>query len=119
MPQRFKETSAYEKSEEIVFKIPFTGNPKPSVQWLRDNKAVSGRRFNIDVTERHAFLTIKGAEKEDSGPWRLSLENDLGSDSAIIKIQINGRCYFVWYMHNISYWYGGLFMFEVRWFGCL
>lgn len=83
--------SAYEKGEDIVMKIPFTGNPKPSVKWLRDNNEVSGRRYHIDVSERHAFLTIKGAEKEDSGPWRLTLENDLGSDSAIIKIQINGR----------------------------
>ncbi|KAH3700667.1 hypothetical protein DPMN_075644 [Dreissena polymorpha] len=90
VPRRFQSVSAYEKGEDVVIKIPFTGNPKPSVKWLRDNTAVSGHRYNIDVIKRHALLTIKSATKEDSGPWRLTLENDLGSDSAIIKIQING-----------------------------
>lgn len=29
----------------------------------------------------------------DDGPYRLSLENDLGTDSAVIKIQINGNLF--------------------------
>jgi hypothetical protein len=52
------------------------------------------------LQERHAILTIRDGSKLDSGPYRLQAENDLGMDSAIIKIQIsgmyiicNGMCY--------------------------
>ncbi|GFR58135.1 twitchin [Elysia marginata] len=48
-------------------------------------------RFNSEVTERHAILTIKDASKLDDGPIRLQLENDLGSDSAVLKVQVNDR----------------------------
>ena len=43
------------------------------------------------VGERHAFLTIKRADKADEGPYRLQLDNELGGDSVIINIAINGQ----------------------------
>ncbi|KAJ8886799.1 hypothetical protein PR048_013011 [Dryococelus australis] len=43
------------------------------------------------VVERHAVLTILDGSKLDSGSYRIVAENDLGSDSAIIKIQISDR----------------------------
>jgi len=102
VPPRFREVSAYEKGEEVVIKIPFTGNPKPTVKWLRDNVEVTGHKYHVDVTERHALLTIRSAANEDSGPWRLQLDNNLGTDSAIIKIQINGT------FHSVEKIYDGL-----------
>lgn len=75
----------------MVIKIPFTGNPKPTVKWVRDGVEIKGRNYVQEVTDRHAILTIKEATKEDDGPYRLTLENELGTDSAVIKIQINGE----------------------------
>ena len=92
MPPRFADVATFEKGEDIVLKIPFTGNPKPKAMWLRDgNEIKSGGRFHIETGDRHAILTIRKADKMDDGPYRLSLENDLGTDSAPIKIQINGE----------------------------
>lgn len=82
------------KGEPVVIKIPFTGNPKPTVKWVRDGVEIKGRNYVQEVTERHAVLTIKEATKEDDGPYRLTLENELGTDSAVIKIQINGEPHF-------------------------
>ena len=42
----------------------------------------------METTERHASLTITGVSKEDSGPYQLVLENEVGSDSAIITIVV-------------------------------
>jgi hypothetical protein len=42
------------------------------------------------LQERHAILTIRDGSKLDTGPYRLLAENELGMDSAIIKIQISG-----------------------------
>ena len=92
MPSRFQEVATFEKGEPIVLKIPFTGNPKPKVKWIRDTEEMkSAGRFSIEVGDRHAFLTIKEADKGDDGPYRLTLENDLGTDSSVIKVQVNGK----------------------------
>ena len=74
-------------------KIPFTGNPKPTVKWTKDGEELSGRNFTQEVTDRHAILTVKEANKDGGGPYHLKLENDLGSDSATINIQVNGQCW--------------------------
>lgn len=52
---------------------------------------MSDDRFVQEVTERHAILTIKDASKLDDGPYRLQLENELGSDSSVLKVQVNGK----------------------------
>ncbi|XP_021346443.1 twitchin-like isoform X8 [Mizuhopecten yessoensis] len=91
VPARFKDVSTFEKGEPVVLKIPFTGNPKPSVRWVRDGQDVRGKDYSEEVGERHAVLTINHATKEHDGPFRIVLENDLGTDEAVIKIQINDR----------------------------
>ncbi|XP_055900297.1 twitchin-like isoform X6 [Biomphalaria glabrata] len=91
VPPRFREVCTFEKGENVVLKIPFTGNPKPTVKWIRDNEELRGSRFHQEVTERHAILTIKDASKLDDGPYRLQLDNELGSDSVVLKVQVNDR----------------------------
>lgn len=94
VPPRFQDTAMFEKNEEVVIKIPFTGNPKPTARWLRDNNEIkTDAKFKVEVGERHAILTIRNADRTDDGPYRLLLENDLGTDSAIIKIAVNGKFY--------------------------
>ena len=58
---------------------------------MHDGEEVRGRNYIQEVTERHATLTIKDANKDQDGPYRITAENNLGSDSAVIKIQINGK----------------------------
>lgn len=41
--------------------------------------------------DRHAILTIRDVNKDDSAQYRVVADNDLGTDSAIIKIQISGK----------------------------
>ena len=59
VPPRFREVCTFEKGENVVLKIPFTGNPKPTVKWIRDGEELRGTRYHQEVTERHAILTIK------------------------------------------------------------
>jgi serine/threonine protein kinase/predicted RNA-binding protein with TRAM domain len=90
VPPRFLDTANFEKTEDITIKIPFTGNPKPKAVWLRDGEELkNGDKYRIDIGDRHAILTIRKADRTDDGPYRLQLDNDLGTDSAIIKIAVN------------------------------
>ncbi|XP_071104533.1 twitchin-like isoform X3 [Haliotis cracherodii] len=89
VPPRFRDICTFEKGETCVLKIPFMGNPKPDVKWIRDGEELRGSHYNIEVTDRHAILTIKDATKNDDGPYRLQLENSLGQDSVVLKLQVN------------------------------
>lgn len=46
---------------------------------------------HIWIPDRHAILTIRDASKIDSGPYRITAENELGQDTAIINIEISGK----------------------------
>lgn len=48
--------------------------------------------------ERHAILTIRDASKLDSGPYRITAENELGQDTAIINIEISGNIVLLTYL---------------------
>lgn len=92
VPPRFRDTAFFDKGLNAVIKVPFTGFPKPKLTWMREGEIIeSGEHYDIQITDRHATLTIRDASKIDSGPYRLTAENELGQDTAIIKIQISDR----------------------------
>ncbi|KAJ9595177.1 hypothetical protein L9F63_013535, partial [Diploptera punctata] len=92
VPPRFRDTAFFDKGENVVIKIPFTGSPKPRITWQKDGENIeSGGHYAVEVKERHAILTIRDGSKLDSGPYQLIAENNLGMDSAMIKIQISDR----------------------------
>ena len=83
-----------------MIKIPFTGYPKPKAKWFRDsNEVQSGDKYKVEIGDRHAMLTIRNSDRFDDGPYRLQLENDIGQDSAIIKLAVNGiHSFFISYI---------------------
>ncbi|XP_073811656.1 projectin protein bent isoform X33 [Musca autumnalis] len=92
VPPRFRGTAYFDKGENVVIKIPFTGVPKPRIQWMRDgDKIESGGHYHVETKERHAVLTIRDGSQLDSGVYRITAENDLGSDTADVVIQISDR----------------------------
>lgn len=92
IPPRFRDSAYFDKGENVVIKIPFTGFPKPKITWVREGEVIeSGGHYHVEVKDRHAILTIRDASKLDSGPYRITAENELGQDTAIIKIQIADR----------------------------
>lgn len=92
VPPRFRDTAFFDKGENVVVKIPFTGNPRPKVVWSREGETIeSGAHYHVEVKERHAILTVRDVTQLDSGPYRLVAENELGMDSVIIKLQISDR----------------------------
>ena len=92
VPSRFREYAPGEKGQNVVIKIPFTGYPKPRIKWTKDGEEVeTGGHFEVEVKERHAVLTIRDASRLDSGPYTIHADNELGSDSAVIRVVISDR----------------------------
>ena len=92
VPPRFRDSAFFDKGENACIKIPFTGNPKPSVTWTREGERVeSGARFQVKTEERHAILTIVDCSRADSGPYTITASNELGQDFAIINVQVRNQ----------------------------
>lgn len=92
VPPRFRDTAYFDKGENVLIKIPFTGFPKPRIYWVREGENIeSGGHYNVEVKDRHAVLTIRDGSRLDSGPYRITAENELGSDTAVIQVQISDR----------------------------
>jgi TusA-related sulfurtransferase len=92
VPPRFRDTAFFDKGENVIIKIPFIGCPKPKISWSKEGETIeSGAHFKVERKERHAILTIRDGTKLDSGHYKIVAENDLGMDSAIIKVQISGK----------------------------
>ena len=63
----------------------FEGYPKPTAKWTRNGEVVrSTPRHIFETKECHTTLTITGLTLEDAGVYQLSLENEIGSDTASI-----------------------------------
>ncbi|KAL1129846.1 hypothetical protein AAG570_012790 [Ranatra chinensis] len=90
VPPRFQSLAFFNKGENVVMKIPFTGLPKPKITWYRGSEIIeSGGHYTVEIKERHAILTILDGSNMDSGPYRIVAENDQGMDSATLNIQIS------------------------------
>lgn len=77
--------------ENATIKIPFIGNPRPRITWQKEGETIeSGGHYKVETQQRHAILTITDVTNLDNGSYRLTAENELGSDSVIIKIQVSG-----------------------------
>lgn len=48
VPPRFRDTAFFDKGENVVVKIPFTGYPRPKITWYRgEEKIESGGHYAV------------------------------------------------------------------------
>ncbi|KAJ8886796.1 hypothetical protein PR048_013008 [Dryococelus australis] len=49
IPPRFHDTAFFDKGENVVVKIPFTGFPKPKISWMKDGETIeSGGHYTVE-----------------------------------------------------------------------
>ncbi|ETN87303.1 immunoglobulin domain protein, partial [Necator americanus] len=72
--------------EQVIVRCLAKGNPTPTIKWTKkDGKMPS------DITVRGPQLVISKVKKEHSGEYECIANNAAGSDSAMLKIQVNER----------------------------
>lgn len=61
------------------------------VSWLKDGQPLDTKRVNIRNSDRDSILFIRGAQREDSGVYEMSVKVDSFEDKAPITLQIVGE----------------------------
>lgn len=68
------------EGEEAKFALRFSGKPKPSVRWFKDDtELVDGEEIKIETSEDESYLTISKCEyPKNSGNYFVKLSNQFG-----------------------------------------
>uniref|UniRef100_A0A673IMV2 Myosin binding protein C, slow type n=1 Tax=Sinocyclocheilus rhinocerous TaxID=307959 RepID=A0A673IMV2_9TELE len=75
---------------KLRLEIPISGEPAPRVVWMKGERVIldSGSRMRAETFADHTCLTIDIAEREDTGNYKIILQNEAGEDTASIKIKV-------------------------------
>lgn len=69
----------------------YSGLPAPAVTWYKDGKPLSSSQAKVDVAEFSTYLAFSGIDVDASGNYRVVVENDAGSSSADVYINVRGE----------------------------
>uniref|UniRef100_A0A4W6FGM9 Myosin binding protein C1 n=1 Tax=Lates calcarifer TaxID=8187 RepID=A0A4W6FGM9_LATCA len=71
---------------KLRLEIPISGEPAPRVVWMKGER--SGHRVRAETYGDQTSLTIEVTEREDSGNYKIVLQNEAGEATASVKIKV-------------------------------
>ena len=88
-----------------VIEMPFTANPQPKVTWsYNGGKFTDARRIKEDIIHNMTSLSLAKVVRNDSGSYKVTLENDHGTCSFTIKIIVLGKWLAMHYLISLKNW---------------
>ncbi|KAJ8381939.1 hypothetical protein SKAU_G00027170 [Synaphobranchus kaupii] len=75
---------------KLRLEIPISGEPAPRVVWMKGERVImeTGSRVRAETFSDHTSLTIDVTEREDTGNYKIVLQNEAGEDTASIKVKV-------------------------------
>ncbi|XP_059894598.1 myosin-binding protein C, slow-type isoform X3 [Gadus macrocephalus] len=75
---------------KLRLEIPISGEPAPRVVWMKGERVIleSGHRVHAETYGDHTSLTIEVTEREDSGNYKIVLQNEAGEDTGSVKVKV-------------------------------
>ena len=91
-PARYIEGLQFCRNDTIHARILFVARPAPTATWTCNDKPIkSSKRLEMKTTKKHSIITISDCVRSDSGVYKLTVENKLGSDSVEVPIAVVGK----------------------------
>nr|XP_009298548.1 myosin-binding protein C, slow-type isoform X12 [Danio rerio] len=75
---------------KLRLEIPISGEPAPRVVWMKGERVIldTGSRVHAETFADHTCLTIDITEREDTGNYKIVLQNEAGEDTASVKVKV-------------------------------
>ncbi|KAG8005569.1 Myosin-binding protein C, partial [Nibea albiflora] len=75
---------------KLRLEIPISGEPAPRVVWMKGERVIleSGHRVRAETYGDQTSLTIEVTEREDSGNYKIVLQNEAGEATASVRIKV-------------------------------
>ncbi|CAL9682877.1 unnamed protein product [Knipowitschia caucasica] len=75
---------------KLRLEIPISGEPAPRVVWMKGERVIleSGHRVRAETYGDQTSLTIDVTERDDTGNYKLVLQNEAGEATASVKIKV-------------------------------
>ncbi|XP_074554860.1 myosin-binding protein C, slow-type isoform X1 [Halichoeres trimaculatus] len=75
---------------KLRLEIPISGEPAPRVVWMKGERVIleSGNRVRAETYGDQTSLTIDITEREDTGNYKIVLQNEAGEATASVKIKV-------------------------------
>ncbi|XP_060929879.1 myosin-binding protein C, slow-type [Limanda limanda] len=85
-----EQTMTIVAGNKLRLEIPITGEPAPRVVWMKGERVIleSGNRVRAETYGDQTSLTIDVTEREDTGNYKIVLQNEAGEATASIKIKV-------------------------------
>ncbi|PSN48205.1 hypothetical protein C0J52_03613 [Blattella germanica] len=68
------------EEDTVIFDIKVQGDPKPEVKWMKDSEDIKsdGKHYTISEEGNLYMMTLKNANRNDSGEYAVQIWNDHG-----------------------------------------
>ncbi|XP_056311649.1 myosin-binding protein C, slow-type isoform X6 [Danio aesculapii] len=75
---------------KLRLEIPISGEPAPRVVWMKGERVIldTGSRVRAETFADHTCLTIDITEREDTGNYKIVLQNEAGEDTASVRVKV-------------------------------
>jgi hypothetical protein len=77
-----------EAGKPINVEIPLSGATTPTVEWTKQNKAISDNRIITDTQNDRTKLYVSSSKRTDAGKYQVSAHNAHGKDSAELEVLV-------------------------------
>lgn len=75
----------------IRLKCVASGNPRPDITWLKDNKPLTAQEIGENKKKKWT-LNLKNLKPEDSGKYTCRVFNKVGEINATYKVEVIRKC---------------------------
>uniref|UniRef100_A0A3P9KR83 Myosin-binding protein C, slow-type n=1 Tax=Oryzias latipes TaxID=8090 RepID=A0A3P9KR83_ORYLA len=75
---------------KLRLEVPISGEPAPRVVWMKGERVIldSGHHVRAETYVDQTSLTIEVTEREDTGNYKMVLQNEAGEATASVKIKV-------------------------------